>query len=95
MKITLAENIARFRKAHGYTQEELAGKLHISSQAVSKWENAQSMPDISLLPGLAGALFTYYADWVIEECGERIFDCSSSGIPHRHCMDTVYARRPV
>ncbi len=43
----------------------------------------------------SGELFTYYADWVIEECGERIFDCSSSGIPHRHCMDTVYARRPV
>jgi len=54
MELRLAENIARFRKSRGYTQEELAKRLSISSQAVSKWENAQSLPDISLLPALAG-----------------------------------------
>lgn len=58
MKNTLSENIARLRKAKGYTQEELAGKLNISPQAVSKWENAQSSPDIFLLPGLATLLET-------------------------------------
>ena len=45
----------------GYTVEEsveLAKKLNISSQAVSKWENAQSLPDIALLPALAGILET-------------------------------------
>lgn len=272
-KTVLADNIARFRKSKGYTQEELAGKLNISSQAVSKWENSQSLPDICLLPVLAGILetdidtlmgyipgkkkvtpyedryrtqeyywgrqpghmclellkrfyptrplrvleigcgegkdavflarngyqvtafdatdtgiekakrladihqvevrffradlrdfrpeeefdiiyssgvfhhilpgirdeimghylshtapggmhavnvfvekpfipeppdsdlcsenwksgelFTYYGDWVIEECREEIFDCNSSGIPHKHCMDTVFARKPV
>ena len=57
-KTVLADNIARFRKSKGYTQEELAGKLNISSQAVSKWENSQSLPDICLLPVLAGILET-------------------------------------
>lgn len=57
-KGTLANNIARFRRSRGYTQEELAGNLNISAQAVSKWENGQSMPDISLLPALAGILET-------------------------------------
>ena len=58
MKSILAENIARFRRAKGYTQEELAGKLNLSAQAVSKWENAQSLPDITQLPRLAGLLET-------------------------------------
>ena len=39
MEIRLCDNIVRFRKSKGYTQEELAKKLNISSQAVSKWEN--------------------------------------------------------
>ena len=239
MEIRLCDNIVRFRKSKGYTQEELAKKLNISSQAVSKWENAQSLPDIALLPALAGILetdidtlmgyipkkkmvtpyedrynakeyywgtmpnemcmevlrryyptrplrllevgcgegkdavffarngyqvtafdvtesgiekarrladihqadidffradlrdfrldedfdiiyssgvfhhilpeppdsdlcsrnwasgelFTCYKDWMIEECREVIFDCNSSGIPHKHCMDTVFARK--
>ena len=53
-----AHNVARLRKKLGLTQEALAGKLHLSFQAVSKWENAQSSPDISLLPDLACALET-------------------------------------
>lgn len=56
MKETLSGNIARYRKECGYTQEELAGRLGITFQAVSKWETGQTMPDIALLPGLAGAL---------------------------------------
>lgn len=54
----LAHNVARLRKKLGLTQEALAGKLNLSFQAVSKWENAQSSPDISLLPDLACALET-------------------------------------
>lgn len=54
----LAENIAKLRKKKKYTQEDLAQKLNVSFQAVSKWENGQSSPDISLLPDLAYALDT-------------------------------------
>lgn len=58
MNDILASNIARYRKQKKMTQEELARELHISFQAVSKWENAQSSPDISLLAALAGTLGT-------------------------------------
>ena len=44
------------RRAAGLTQEALAEKLGVSSQAVSKWENDQSCPDITLLPELAKIL---------------------------------------
>ncbi|TLS50742.1 helix-turn-helix domain-containing protein [Paenibacillus antri] len=56
MKETLARNIARYRKERGYTQEELGRMLGLSYQAVSKWENALTMPDLALLPDLSKAL---------------------------------------
>jgi tellurite methyltransferase len=57
MNIALSQNIAKYRKLKKFTQEELAQKLGISFQAVSKWETGQSLPDVSLLPELA-----YYLD---------------------------------
>lgn len=51
--MALAENIKALRKKKGMTQEELAENLHISAQAVSKWETGQSCPDVDMLPKLA------------------------------------------
>ena len=56
MKKTLGERIAEKRKAKGYKQEELAEMLGVSAQAVSKWENDLSCPDIMTLPTLAEKL---------------------------------------
>jgi len=53
MKEKLAKNICRYRKEKGFTQEDLAKKLGLSFQAVSKWETAQTLPDITLLPRLS------------------------------------------
>lgn len=53
---TIGTRIAQKRKNYGMTQEELANKLGVSSQAVSKWENDVSCPDITLLPNLAQVL---------------------------------------
>lgn len=50
---TLSARISALRKEKGLTQEELAEKLGVSSQAVSKWENDLSCPDIMLLPQLS------------------------------------------
>ncbi len=54
--MNIASTIAKYRKARGMTQEALGEALGVSNQAVSKWENAVSLPDISLLPTLARAL---------------------------------------
>lgn len=56
MNETIGNRIAKFRKAKGLTQEELANHMGVSSQAVSKWENDASCPDISLLPQLSKIL---------------------------------------
>lgn len=56
MNTTLGKRIAALRHEKQLKQDELAEKLGISSQAVSKWENDQTCPDISLIPLLAKTL---------------------------------------
>lgn len=53
MEATLGKRIIANRKRLGLTQDQLAEKLGITAQAVSKWENDLSCPDISILPKLA------------------------------------------
>lgn len=53
LNIMIARNIRRLRLEQGLTQEELAERLGVTGQAVSKWERGESCPDIQLLPGLA------------------------------------------
>ncbi|MCI9552887.1 MAG: helix-turn-helix domain-containing protein [Acutalibacter sp.] len=54
--VKAGREIAVLRKKRGLTQEELATRLNISPQAVSKWENGHAMPELSLLVELADAL---------------------------------------
>ena len=56
MNTTLGKRIAALRHKNQLTQDELAEKLGISSQAISKWENDQSCSDISSLPLLSKIL---------------------------------------
>jgi transcriptional regulator with XRE-family HTH domain len=51
-----AKRIQTLRKGKGLSQEELAGRLNVSSQAVSKWETGQSYPDITTIPTVAAVL---------------------------------------
>lgn len=53
MEQTLGKRIAALRREKEWTQDALAEVLGVSPQAVSKWENDQTCPDISLLPKLA------------------------------------------
>ena len=56
MEMTIGKRIAQLRKEKGFTQEDLAGMMEVSAQAVSKWENDQTCPDIASLPKLAKIL---------------------------------------
>ena len=53
MSVNLAENLKNLRKEKNVSQERLADYLNVSFQAVSKWENGNACPDISLLPKIA------------------------------------------
>ena len=53
MEQTLGKRISALRKAKKMTQDQLADQLSVTAQAVSKWENDQSFPDITMLPRLA------------------------------------------
>ena len=59
-------HIKHFRKERGMTQEEVAKRLGVSGQAVSKWENHINAPDISLLPSIA-ALFGVSIDMLFSD----------------------------
>lgn len=69
--MTLGTKIYEKRKEKGLTQEALAEKLGVSPQAVSKWENDASCPDIALLPKLA-KLFEISVDELLSEGNESI-----------------------
>ncbi len=53
---TFGQRFQRLRKEKGLTQEDIASKINITPQSISKWENDLSAPDISLLPQLADIL---------------------------------------
>ncbi len=54
MKLNIGENIRRLRRAADMTQEQLADKLGVAYQSVSRWENGTTYPDMEFLPVLAG-----------------------------------------
>ncbi len=56
MPLMLGDNIKKHRREKGYTQEELAAKVHVVRQTLSKWENNTSVPDAEMLLEIAGAL---------------------------------------
>lgn len=53
MNLEIAAHLLELRRSHGYSQEELAARLGVSRQAVSKWERAESSPDTDNLIALA------------------------------------------
>ena len=53
MKLTLGEKIKELRKRDGRKQEDLAGALGVSNQAVSRWEKDGSYPDMEMIPAIA------------------------------------------
>lgn len=62
----IGEKIAELRRQNNMSQEELAERLGISRQSVSKWESGQSLPDIEKLPILSD-LFHVSIDYLVKE----------------------------
>ena len=65
----LAEKIVRLRKQLGWSQEELAEKMNISRQSVSKWESTNSIPDLNRIIMLA-ELFDVSTDFLLKDENE-------------------------
>ena len=70
----LNENIKRIRKSKGLSQEELAIKLNVVRQTVSKWENGLSVPDSSMLIMLADELDSTVSELLGEPIAEPTTD---------------------
>ena len=68
--IRISDQICVLRKQKGITQKELARELGVTTQAVSKWENARSCPDIQLLPDIAK---------IFDVSIDELFGCVSAG----------------
>ncbi len=66
MNLPIGKNIKELRISAGLTQRALAYKLRVSVQAVSKWEQERSLPDITLLPDIA-KLFSVTIDRLFDE----------------------------
>lgn len=62
----LADKIVAMRKKSGWSQEELAEKMEVSRQAVSKWESAQTVPDLNKILQL-GKLFGVTTDYLLKD----------------------------
>ncbi len=69
----LAQNIKTIRKNKGYSQEELAERIHVTRQTVSKWENGQSVPDADLLKSMAEVLDVSVSE-LIDGDAEKIIE---------------------
>jgi transcriptional regulator with XRE-family HTH domain len=88
MQICFGASVRRLRRERGLTQEQLAGRLNVAFQTVSKWERDESYPDLTMLPVIAG-FFGVSADELLgvneEENERRIremlegFDSSQKG----------------
>ena len=63
-----SENLKAMRKAKGYTQEELAIKLNVTRQTISKWEKGLSVPDVDFLFKIADVLSAWAVAGLIWSC---------------------------
>lgn len=73
----LSKKIYTLRKKKGLSQEQLAEKLNVSRQAISKWESGVSMPESEKLI-LLSEFFDVSIDYLIKENTEEINDCTDN-----------------
>ena len=81
----LADKIIQLRKKNGWSQEELAEKLNVTRQSVSKWESAQSIPDLQKILQLS-QIFEVSTDYLLKD---ELFNEEYA----QECSDNVPVRR--
>lgn len=89
MDMTIGKKIAALRKLKEMTQDDLSEKLGVSPQAVSKWENDISYPDILLLPQLA-QLFDVTVDELLSKSSKKETTMLPAG--KKHNLDDLVFR---
>lgn len=85
----LADRIQQLRREHGLSQEQLAEKLNVSRQAVSKWESAQAQPELDKILALS-ELFCVTTDYLLK--GSRGTPPEAGSAPARR-PDAAFASR--
>jgi mRNA interferase MazF len=78
---TVKDNMAILIDVTDVYNGTLNAQSNVRSNAWTNWKSGQ--------------LFTYFHDWYIEHCTEYVFDCNSSGIPHRHAANRLFARNTM
>ena len=75
------QQLTKLRQAAGLSQEQLADQLHVSRQAISKWENGSALPDIEKIIQIASILHVSLDELVLaKEPAVRGCDKSSYGL---------------
>ena len=95
MELNIGNKIRALRKQRGITQEQLAEAVGISFQAISKWENNISLPDITLAPALAsyfGVTMDELFDYNLRETEKKIEMICDRAYPYRRDGDLQKSR---
>lgn len=91
----LSENIKAIRKSKGLSQQELATKLNVVRQTISKWEQGLSVPDSDLLLSLSEALETPVSTLLGENVAEPEADAVKAIAEKLEVLNLQLARRKV
>ena len=83
----------RYPVFQSYRSATRAGGINAMNVFVEKPFVAPPPDAEGMLMFRSGELFGYYWDWEIVDCCENIFDCMSGGIPHRHALNRMIARK--
>lgn len=86
-----ADKLITLRKKAGWSQEELAEKLNVTRQSVSKWEGAQSVPDIDKILQLS-RLFGVTTDYLLKDnaAEPEYTEDDTSPLPRRNALTAAY-----
>ena len=88
IKSIVAKNISELRQSNNMTQLELAEKINYSDKAISKWERAESSPDISVLVDIA-AVFGVTVDYLVKA------DHTETPVKESEVTNRQYNRKPI